>query len=347
MFKKRKSINVDIESFTPISRTKTLKGRYVPAFIYNMSYFFTKLQVYEDGLVDAWELLDLDLFKGKLNNGWVKTSIPDGEDISIHNLGTWEVKQGKWNYDNDRFYKHINDIVKSLNPEMRNLHNCYGQTTKKFGKVNTSILGMGNGKPYTLEGPEYYPKTVKGDAFSIFVKKDDENYELANLCLFTNGCIEISGLGKTIIYDLDELRVAIEDEEIITKPEQGKNITIYGLGRFVIGECKYAVEVDQFLLEVEENLKKLQGKKTTEALCRELFEQYCGNPTEELRQQLKSAYENIPEHLRVYVLGDQDRKDIPVRIAIYGEDEIKKWSHYIVAEELGDELPSIDIPKPK
>ena len=65
-----------------------------------------------------------------------------------------------------------------------------------------------------------------------------------------------------------------------------------------------------------------------------------------LKEDLKVAFENIPEHLRVYVLGDMDTKDFPVRMIIYGEQEIEKWSHYQISKQEGIELPHIEVPKP-
>lgn len=337
---------MNIDSFTPISRVKTLNGVYLPAFINNLNFYFTKLQVYEDGLIDAWEMVDLDLFYKKLKSGWVKTAIPDGENISIHHLGSWEVKKGNWHYDQSSFFKHVKEIVRQLNPDMQNLHNCHGQTTKKVGNINKSILGLGNGKPYLMEGPEYSQHAVKGDDFSIFIKQDSDSYALVNLCVFANGSVQVSGLNQKADYSLEELRKAIDEKWLVSEPPLGKKVIIYGLGSFELGECQHAVKIEQLLLDLEDNLRRLQGKKTSSELCRELFEEYCKNPTEGLREQLKSAYESIPEHLRVYVLGDQDRQDIPVLMAIYGEDEIKKWSHYVMAKELGEELPSINVPKP-
>ena len=44
---------------------------------------------------------------------------------------------------------------------------------------------------------------------------------------------------------------------------------------------------------------------------------------------------------------DMDTKDIPVRMIIYGDEEIEHWSHRAVARSLGDEeLPTIEVPKP-
>jgi hypothetical protein len=65
------------------------------------------------------------------------------------------------------------------------------------------------------------------------------------------------------------------------------------------------------------------------------------------RAQLRTAYEAVPEQQRRYV-GDMDTKDIPVRMVIYGDDEIEGWSHRIVARAQGvTPLPSVNVPKPK
>lgn len=61
---------------------------------------------------------------------------------------------------------------------------------------------------------------------------------------------------------------------------------------------------------------------------------------------MRAAYEAVPEHHRMYV-GDMDTQDIPVRMILYGEDEIEGWSHRAAARSLGNvELPTIHVPKP-
>ena len=46
------------------------------------------------------------------------------------------------------------------------------------------------------------------------------------------------------------------------------------------------------------------------------------------------------------LVGDMDVKDTEVRMIIYGDQEIEKWSHYQLAKSLGEELPTITVPKP-
>ncbi len=70
-----------------IKRTRELKGVNCPAFIHSSSYFFVNLKVYEDGIVDCWDTVDLPPFEDKVRSGWLETSTPYGEDIRIHGLG--------------------------------------------------------------------------------------------------------------------------------------------------------------------------------------------------------------------------------------------------------------------
>jgi hypothetical protein len=51
--------------------------------------------------------------------------------------------------------------------------------------------------------------------------------------------------------------------------------------------------------------------------CLRIFEEYNKNSSQENKEELRTAYEKIPKHLRIYVLGDMDAKDWPTRNIIY------------------------------
>jgi len=46
-------------------------------------------------------------------------------------------------------------------------------------------------------------------------------------------------------------------------------------------------------------------------------------------------------------VGDMNVKGTAIGMIIYGKQEIENWSHYQVAKELGEELPTINIPNQK
>ena len=121
---------------------------------------------------------------------------------------------------------------------------------------------------------------------------------------------------------------------------------IYGFGECIVGECHYSVDISQKANEINDIIAELNGNKTSFQICKEIYDKYLLTPTVNLKKSLKTAYENIPEHLRTYVLRNMNVKDIPVRMIIYGEKEIEKLSHYLISKEKGYELPHLNVSKP-
>lgn len=347
--KKDSQKKLHMESFPEIERKMVLQGKYIPGVINNGGhYFFTNLEVFEDGLIDCWEMVDLDIFRNKLDYGWVATRIPEGQKLSIHNLGSWTVKSGHWNFDKQSYFRHITNVIKSMNPEMRNLYNCYGKTTKTINGVNVSVLGLASGTPVRKEDPaDYFSTTHKGDSFRAFLKTKDRVYQLANIQVFADSKIQLAGIETPKLISIEEFTLLVSEKKICSQIPEDSSVSIYGLGKCTFGACQYAIDIDDKVDELVDMIAQLNGKKTTSVICREIYEQYIENPTVVLRDSLRKAYESIPKHLRIYVLGDMDTKDIPVRMIIYGDQEIENWSHYIISKEQGYELPQLNVPKPK
>jgi ribA/ribD-fused uncharacterized protein len=150
-----------------------IEGTWRPIFIHNGgTYFLTELKIYADGLIDCWELVDLDGFAAKVRSGWVATTIPDGGTASAHHLGSWRFADPK------------------------------------------------------------------------------------------------------------------------------------------------VIDAEMLITEVTDTLAQLQGRATTSDLCLEALENFRRDPSEQNRVALRSAYHAIPEHLRMYVLGDQDMADWPLRVLV-------------------------------
>lgn len=335
---------MQIESQTKVSRTKIIEGVAIPAIIHNSSYFFVDLTVYEDGTVECWELTDLELFRIKLARGWVETFVPNGKSISIHGLGSWKIADGNWLFDKNSFYQYVYSIITKLNPQMNNFYKIY---EKKINGV--SILESGKGNIFKEQKSfekDIFPQKINGDSFNIYFKQEDK-YFLANLIVFADEKIQIHRLPEILEFNFQELENQVKMGNVLTEIPENSVVEIYGLGNFKILTADYScTAIQDKLLEVKDLIEKQNNKPTTLDICRAVYKKYLENPTVELKEKLKIAYENIPEHQRIYV-GDMDTKDTAVRMIIYGEDEIKNWSHYIAAESLGDKLPTINVPKPK
>ncbi|MEP6900411.1 MAG: hypothetical protein ABJA66_01600 [Actinomycetota bacterium] len=328
---------------TKVSRTKIIEGKSIPAFIHNQNYFYVDLDIYEDGIIWCWDSTDLDLFKQKLQTSWVKTSIPNGKSISIHGLGSWEIDNGNWLFDKDGFYEYVLEIIKAMNPQMQNLYQVF---EKKINGVTIGEYSAGNVyRENKRFEHDIFPEKIKGDGFHLFYKNNDE-YFLVRLSVFADEKIEINNLSENIELDLKSVKELVENEFLLTEIPQNAEVKIVGLGSFTAVKTNYVTSVEDKVFEIQDLIETLNNRLTSIEICSSIYDAYLQNPTLELKEKIKIAYENIPKHQRRYV-GDMDVKDTAVRMIIYGEKEIENWSHYAAAKSLGEELPTITVPKPK
>jgi len=338
IFKSNKT--TEPSDLTTITRTEVLEGFSVPGIIHNMQYHFTDLQVYSDGLISCWEMVDLHIFKDKLNKGWVVTSIPDGEAISIFNLGNWKIQQGEWLHTKETLYEFVFSLVKRLNPTLENLHNYNGNNSKMVGKANVAKHFIPDPKPYHFDDPNsFFPKKISGEKFHFFYRSDDTKTYLAELSLYKSGHIELSNLPTKKTFKFEELNELIEKGILATELKVGESVTILNLGSFKIASGS-GVDVKFKINELTDKFNELNGRENSIAKCARIFDEYKENPTKKLRDELKVAYEAVPTHQRIFV-GTMDTKDYEVRQVIYGDIVKKEWE-----EHYGYEYPYDDMPKP-
>lgn len=72
----------------------------------------------------------------------------------------------------------------------------------------------------------------------------------------------------------------------------------------------------QLIAEVADEIEHLAGRPDSSARCRSALDQYLDEMSEVNLVALRDAYFAVPEHLRRYLLGDQDAKDWPLRVLI-------------------------------
>ena len=326
-----------------IYRTQVMEGVIIPGIIRNGNYFLSGLHVYGDGRVDDWDFEDFEGFKRDVRRGWVATQVPDGGALSIHHLGQWQLDNGRWQYDAEGFIDHVWSVVKELNPELSNL---YEYTPRKINGIVYGESGKGRsyyGEPRFERDP--MPERIAGDR-SMFCYQDEAgDYYLTLVEIFAEDKIVLQWLPESITLTFDELKALVPQERVRSSPPVGSTIKLMGLGEARLAAIDYEIAIDSKLAEISDMLKKLKGEPDSAELCVQRYEEYCEQPSVEARDKLREAYEAVPEHERMYLLGDQDRKDFPIRIIIYGEDEIEGWSHRAAARADGLPLPTIQVPK--
>lgn len=127
----------------------------------------------------------------------------------------------------------------------------------------------------------------------------------------------IDGIDSSLYFDnKSELEPLIKNGTIVTKIPDNSTILIQNLGEIKISKTLYNANFEKFS-EIDDIVNELNGRPTTSDECGKAYKEYNKYPTKENKQKLKEAYERIPKHLRVYVLGDMDAKDWPIRNIIY------------------------------
>jgi len=183
----------------------------------------------------------------------------------------------------------------------------------------------------------------RGRSLSVFSQEDDASY-LADLRVFEDGFVEIGRLPTPRTIPQNALAAEISAGRLFTKPSEGQRVHIDQLGSFVVDSEGWAITPDDLLLETADLFAELSGQATSIQKCRACYDAFLAAPTVANREALREAYEAVPEHNRMY-LGDMDTKDVPIRMIIYGKQELENWSHRIAARELGySPLPTIFVP---
>lgn len=299
-----------------ITRSKKVEGVRIPGIIHNNNYFFINLDVYEDGMVNCWELVDLDLLKQKIYQNWLVPSIPNGQNISIHGLGCYKIEKANWYYNNRSYFKFIFSVIKQLNPSMKNI---YKITKEEIASNNKRHVGFcPNSTPFMVESEHFY-QTEEGDGFSIFYRNGDFVY-LSELIVYKNGVVKIFNTPDVIETNIDEIENLINSKLLLTTVKNGTWVIVNGFGKMLFSEELYSTKSKEKLKEINDIYTKLNGNETSLELCRMAYYEYLENPDEYYRNRLKELYEKIPEHERMY-LGDMDSKDSDYRRIIYHPDK--------------------------
>jgi hypothetical protein len=184
-------------------------------------------------------------------------------------------------------------------------------------------------------------KEVVGTYLTAFIHNGD--YFLTEIKVYADGKVDCWEL-----VDLETFKEKVRSGWVVTRLPEGARVSISDVVSLVAREVHSFIEPEEFIKEVAEEIERLNERPTAQDRCRAAYEAFQKEQTEAAREQLKQEYEAIPEHLRQYVLGDMDAKDFPIRMIIYGEDEIEKWSHRIAGRKAGlRPLPTIHVPGAK
>ncbi|MHA6529351.1 DUF7638 domain-containing protein [Paenibacillus sp. BAC0078] len=300
-----------------IRRTRTIEGASIPGIINNGGhYFYINVDVYEDGMTNCWELVDLQGLKSKLESTWLSPKVPVGNQLSIHGLGAYIVEEASWEFNEKSYYEHIEKTIRLLNPEFLNIYEISNQEYEL--QTARKVKHNSKSSDYYVAKELFY-QTVEGNGFPIFMKYEGENY-LVNVMVYKDGRVVIYNLPNEIESKLKEVSELFVNGTFFTAFDASMPIRIMDLGDVSLSQPVYSSEVEEKLKELYDIHKKLNGGKSTLEECRAAYYLYLENPNDFYRKNLKTKYELVPEHERMY-LGDMDSKDWDYQRIIYRPNE--------------------------
>lgn len=167
----------------------------------------------------------------------------------------------------------------------------------------------------TWHGPTFRisdGETINGAWCLVWWKPDfGDDYFPEDLFVYADGRISRGGYEATDLAGL--ARLLASGKIALTRPD-GSERTVppsKWLARYPEPRTD-----ESFLAEVADEISRLAGRPTAHDLLMEAVRAYRRETTEANRALLRVAYLAVPAHLRVFVLGDMDRQDRPLRILV-------------------------------
>ncbi len=298
-----------------VYRKQTIEGVTVPAIIKNGSYFWHSMAVYEDGTVSCWKKVDLDEVPQRLDAKWLQFSVPNGQELSVFELCCLKIVSAKWRFNEKSYFKYIKDIVRSINPEMGNIYKTTQREHDKWDKYRVAFTA--SPVPCKLKGNLGYDLLDGSDAH-IFLHKDGKLL-LTEMYVYKDGTFLVEGLGEEYLSFEDITRL-FKNKTLRTAPQNGETVSFGALGEAVVDVVYEPVSSEQKLVELDNKLLRVQNKPDAHERCINAYHAYLVEPTDFYKEELRKAYEAVPEHERCY-LGDMDTRDSDFRRILYTNDK--------------------------
>jgi len=302
---------------TLVHRKKTIEGVSLSGIVGNMGYHYSDIEIYSDGMVDAWGLNDLSQFAKRFSAKSLRVlcRMPDGEALGIHGLGSYRVVSGSWTHTPESYLRLVNKTLGKLNPDLANVY----QITQREIDLNNKrrVIHASWSKPYRVTS-EFGHVTEEGKKTHVFMVDGDRKL-LVDVCVFKSGTVRITHPELALEIQLDELNALWKDRRFFTSIENPSEVSCGNLGVLTLVNDGYCVDAEAKLQEIHAEHESLQGHDRLE-ICRQAYHKYLEDPERGTREKLRESYERVPEHMRRY-LGDMDSHDSDYRRVLYTEEK--------------------------
>jgi predicted NAD-dependent protein-ADP-ribosyltransferase YbiA (DUF1768 family) len=150
---------------------------------------------------------------------------------------------------------------------------------------------------------------IEGTLRLVFIRTMPGVYSLTELKVYADGSIYCWEW-----VDLDGLRDKLRSGRVATRPEPGARVSAHHLAAWTAAEPVNSISAEELLGEIADDIDILNGRPDSTQRCLRAAARYVQTRAERDRLALRDAYQAIPDHLRLYALGDMDNKDGPLQI---------------------------------
>ncbi|WP_052720805.1 NADAR family protein [Actinoplanes rectilineatus] len=152
---------------------------------------------------------------------------------------------------------------------------------------------------------------IQGRQRLIFVNRGDR-YALSTLGVFADGAV-LWRFGST---DVDGLRAAFADGTLTLTPPEGAPLIIEGTASGTVPALESWLTPELLIGDLADDLDDLNDRPDSSRRCWNALLAYAADPTAANLETVRGSYHAVPEHRRIYMLGDMDQNDVPVRILL-------------------------------
>jgi hypothetical protein len=285
------------------------RGIALPIFIHNFNFYLVTLDIYEDGVADCWELVAIDELDTKIAEGWIDTEPPEGAEISISNLGNAHAIDAQWIFPRQNLVPTAQAIFNQLNPDRENLLDL-NQRRKQIA-LEAQIPEDRIWQTRSRSDISIYRESMISGAEVPLFQVLDQELRLIHCFVYQDHQAQIGYQGD--LFPVEQIQTMLERGELVTAIPDGAWVTLPGLGRFRAVDAYWYIDSHERWREILNLMDVLNGQADAVEVCYQAFLIYQSAPTEIHREQLRAAYEAVPEHQRLYTQRDQDAKDHDIR----------------------------------
>ena len=151
---------------------------------------------------------------------------------------------------------------------------------------------------------------VRGRQRLIFVRERDR-YLLTTLAVYADGVVT----WRWEPTDFDGLRAAFDDGTLTLAPPADAKITVIGCATGTAA-LESGLTPGQVIADLADEVDQLNDRPDSSGRCWDALLAYAAEPSPENLAIVRERYHAVPEHRRIFMLGDMDQNDVPVRILL-------------------------------